>query len=472
MKRSSMILILLTIGIIIPTFAQKSINKFASSEIRKLNIGDKVPDIILKDIINFKGNPSLHDFRGKLLILDFWGLECAPCIASFQKMSLLQDQFKGKLQVILVNTINSVDYLTNAGFPGKTKIKPLNETKLPFIVGMPEMKELFPHGGEPYFAWIDTAGIVIGFTRRDDVTSENIDRAIKGQPLKTIQVKRYEDMDLKQSFLRPSNDNILDNILYSSVITRNPQVHGLGDEIYDTSTHQLIGTRFTDIAYKMLEIAARIKLKRRGIKSMPPLEENRVVSEIRNAHHPYSQSLQKLYTDDFAYECMIPPIYNRPKVKKDERRKIIDRLTQEDIERFFMLKVDIEKRWIKCWVVRRTSEKDLVKTRIVDSPSNPVANRQTYVDSDGNFHIENLFFYCLPNALSFSQLKTESFPHPILDETGFSTDKRVDIIIKGGLNQPIEKINLELKRYGLDIEEELRFMDVLVLRDYDIEYTQ
>ncbi len=44
---------------------------------------------------------KLADFRGKVVILDFWGAWCGPCIVSMPKLAALQEKFRGQPVVIL-----------------------------------------------------------------------------------------------------------------------------------------------------------------------------------------------------------------------------------------------------------------------------------------------------------------------------------------------------------------------------------
>lgn len=61
-----------------------------STSILPLTIGDKVPDIVLNHVINYKaGDIKLSDFKGKLVILDFWSSWCGACIALFPHMDSL-----------------------------------------------------------------------------------------------------------------------------------------------------------------------------------------------------------------------------------------------------------------------------------------------------------------------------------------------------------------------------------------------
>lgn len=44
---------------------------------------------------------TLSDLRGKVVLIDFWGTKCVPCILSFPEMAELQKHFEGKDVVIL-----------------------------------------------------------------------------------------------------------------------------------------------------------------------------------------------------------------------------------------------------------------------------------------------------------------------------------------------------------------------------------
>src|SRR5690606_30809751 len=80
----------------------------ALADIKPLQIGDTIPDYLWQlplQVINHpegKDTITLNDYRGKLILLDFWGRGCHSCIAAFPKLDTLQEQFNTDLQVILV----------------------------------------------------------------------------------------------------------------------------------------------------------------------------------------------------------------------------------------------------------------------------------------------------------------------------------------------------------------------------------
>lgn len=60
-----------------------------------------VPDFTLNDL---NGKPvSLHDFKGKIVLINFWATWCAPCVKEFPSLQRLVKKFKGQVVVVAVS---------------------------------------------------------------------------------------------------------------------------------------------------------------------------------------------------------------------------------------------------------------------------------------------------------------------------------------------------------------------------------
>lgn len=63
--------------------------------------GKDAPDFTLNDLT---GNPvSLSDFRGKWVIIDFWGSWCGPCLKGMPELKEIYDAYAGRLEIIGVD---------------------------------------------------------------------------------------------------------------------------------------------------------------------------------------------------------------------------------------------------------------------------------------------------------------------------------------------------------------------------------
>lgn len=161
--------------------------------IKPLTVGDIVPDIAFSNLINHPGKSAkLSDFKGKMVILDFWATWCTSCIASFPKVQELQREFKEQLQILLVTSTQHGDDETKVNTLLQ-KLRNKNRTlQLPIIID-DYTSELFPRQSVPHYAWINGQGKVIAITGSMELTRENISKALEGKPL-NLAVRREVPM--------------------------------------------------------------------------------------------------------------------------------------------------------------------------------------------------------------------------------------------------------------------------------------
>jgi len=66
---------------------------------RYKEINQKIPDLTLRNIEG--GETSLRSFPGKVVLIDFWGTWCVPCLEEVHDLVKLQEKYKDQgLQII------------------------------------------------------------------------------------------------------------------------------------------------------------------------------------------------------------------------------------------------------------------------------------------------------------------------------------------------------------------------------------
>jgi thiol-disulfide isomerase/thioredoxin len=154
-----------------------------NNSIKYLRSGDKMPDVQITNILNSRAKTSkLSDYKGKLVILDFWSTWCTACVESFPELDSLQYQFAGKLQVLLVNPKKDRD--TERGV--KIVIDRMKEWSarpfiLPVVLQDTMLTRYFEFHSIPTCVWIGQEGTVIAITDKKQVNAANIARIINGE---------------------------------------------------------------------------------------------------------------------------------------------------------------------------------------------------------------------------------------------------------------------------------------------------
>lgn len=174
------------------TKTQFETNLFDFEKEKGLQVGDLVPDITFQMLNYSNSNAKLSDFRGKLVILDFWATWCSSCIIKFPKLESLQSTFKNKIQIVLINSVKSsgdkLGRINEFMRKRKERGQPINLTT---AVQDSVALKLFPHNSLPHYVWIASDGRVEAITNSDEVTQDNIQKKLNGETLSLTAKKDY-----------------------------------------------------------------------------------------------------------------------------------------------------------------------------------------------------------------------------------------------------------------------------------------
>ncbi|WP_367867109.1 TlpA family protein disulfide reductase [Pedobacter sp. WC2423] len=404
--------------------------------IKSLNVGDVVPDIIIKKIVNDKQRSThLSDYKDVLLILDFWTTGCTACIAEFPKMDSLQKVFGDQIKILAV-TYEAESHI-NSFFKNNKYAK---TTMLPSVVEDNVLKKWFKHWAIPHEAWI-YRGKVIALTGGEYVTAKNIQYVLDGNLPEWPVKDDFKQLDDSKPLI--SKGGFGQTVSYT-VIT--PLREGVHDKKIISSLDSNTKTRrnyFLNLgilsAYKALwSYLVQIPLSSGS--------RNRLILNVKDkSKYIYDRALgtkeEWNRKNQFCYESITPD-----RVGDDKKQY---ELMIADLNRLFGLDARWEKRLMKCLVLTRTSSADKIKSKGGET----ILSFDKSVKEFKNTPFDNLVY----------KLNDYENNPPIINETGY--EDPVDIELKIDSWTDIKTIKKVLRQYGLDFKEEERELDVFVLTE-------
>lgn len=425
----SFILPLAFLFVAVGSFAQ---NK-PGSGIRPLTIGDTVPDLVFNNVLNYHSTTArLSDFKGKLVILDFWATWCSACLYVFPKLDSLQRENENILEIVLVNSVNTGDKETKVVDLFK-RLKTSNGENyiLPTIINDTLLNSLFEHVMIPHYVWIHN-GKVKAITESEQVTKENILALYNGQPGVFKIKKDVLDYDSNKPFFLNGNGGNGENVLYRSMIT------GYADGIVPGTKRDINKEGYIT---RLCVINASI-LQLYQLAFQQYVFKNRILFEVKDrttipTDDNWNSSSWK-QKNTFCYELITPPI----------SKTVLYKQMQIDLLNFFGYRAELAMRKVKCLILKSYGKE---------------MNYNELKKPENNFeHAADRNFIHNQSLSDLVQYLNSRLPIPVIDESNYTSPIHIDF---NGDILNIEFLKKELNQYGFDIIEEKRELEMFVLSD-------
>ncbi|SEO14556.1 TlpA family protein disulfide reductase [Mucilaginibacter sp. OK283] len=167
----------------------KAKSQTSDKPITSLAIGDTIPEAVwhisLQNIYQTgnKKTITLNDYRGKVIILDFWATWCGTCIARFPHVDSLNKVYQDQVQFILVNTSSRDSNEQKVRAFTIRWIASHQEISVPIIFQKKVFNSYFPCHVLPHYVWIGADGRIKAITEWTLLNKQNIESLIAGLPL-------------------------------------------------------------------------------------------------------------------------------------------------------------------------------------------------------------------------------------------------------------------------------------------------
>lgn len=407
-----------------------------SQEIKPLTVGDKMPDVVLKSVLNYsKSTAKLSDFAGKAIVLDFWFIRCGSCREAMPHLDSLQKNFKNDLQLLLVT------------WEDKKKVEEffatdLNAKNLKFVnvVNDSVLRQYFPAKGFPHQIWINKNNVITAITDGSSTSVENIQKLINAGKI-DLPVK-VDEMDSK---LNQGTDPLMtyrysttkDKILkYSYFSKRRSEFRG-GASLEVDTLHQVARACFTNVDFLGLYDNAYTS-------SLGSADLHRPSRMIRKDTNPVNTKEDyKTFTNIFCYDLMY----------KDTTTFNFGKHMIRDLDDYFGVKSHEETKKIKCLVIREKGSSQIYRQPL-----------------DG---YEKRFLNC--KMIIGKKNKANKAWQGFLKEE-LNRNNYMPVIVDLDINQPIsfeftwtpddvKAMSKELEKFGLEMVIEKRPRKVIILEN-------
>lgn len=400
---------------------------------KSLKVGESLPESFWTkplQVVNHQQKTfSFTADKDKLILLDFWATWCSACLKKFPQMEELKKKFGDKINIIAVTDQDGATIEKFFGSANGQRYKSVLS-----VVDDKMLNQMFPHTAVPFIVWIKD-GKIINTTDGGQVNEQTITEVLKNETssLQTvIQIDRKRPLMLSDNFELEKLSNILGYNLFAKgrirAIPFGSGFHRDGEIIY--------GRQFTNFSLMNIYRGISYELFREfGDK----FSDKRLINLLKNPeaidfNTTTGGNFEKLYSIEYI-------------VPKEEANNLYTRMLRYVNENSNYVG-NIEKKTVKCLVLRRTSGID----KMASKGGEPIGNvlKSPYM-------LRNVSLDFLLSSLATNDITTL----PVIDETGYLG--KVDL--KFSSFQDLKSIQKELSAYDLELVEIAKELPMLVVKD-------
>lgn len=407
-----------------------------------LKENQQFPGITFKELFNSPAKElQLSSFKDKMIIFDFWSINCIGCIQSFPKLDSLQKKFCNNIQLFLV----SREPLPKVKdfFEKRKKIK---IPQVPFICNDTLLQQLFPHEGVPAIAWLNKEHQFRFITNGSDLNEQSITKLISNQQL-NLALHQSGHQQIKNIINKEYEENLqfvsfLSNCIIGNQETRSKTLRNR------TTGIQVKCASAVDLYIIAFNEDGKYNFKRTG-RLITDVDDPSKYSKPENEAEVQQWKEQYAYS----YELLIP--------RSDTLSKYS--YMKQDLQRFFQLSAEIKPVYKKCIVLEATGDSlklrtgggDAVNSFFRSSVSGDITEPVRVLQNEPfNFLIHNLT----------SWLEAE-YKMPFENTVSFTGNIDIRLSAEAVESLNITKLNAELKQYGLILTEKEMPVQCLILSD-------
>jgi thiol-disulfide isomerase/thioredoxin len=396
----------------------------STNSIKPLQIGDSIPSALwnlplqmIKAGQEGSTTVTLSDYKGKLIILDFWATYCSSCIKAMPGIHQVKEEIGEQLAVLPITS--GKEPLIGEFLGSNHLIKHLNIFS---IVNSQPLNKYFPHRIIPHYVWITPSGRIAATTDADEITAANINKLLNEASL-DLNIK--QDLDPKRHlFLHDKVMPTSSEMKYYAIVMDGliPGLPSTGN-IKRTKEGVIYGYAYynkpLDFIYKLLTKQLLGDL----------YSEKRIV---------FRDTAGTAIKDVFSLDFLVSP--SSANVLSDRMLRALNDATGFHCERQ-SIKSD-------CLVLVRSGSND----RLISKGGKHLNS----LFSNGN-ELANSPIATLIKRLNMSDISGNKI---VVDETHYKGN--IDIRLDGELNN-IKNLNKILKRYGLMLKVAKRSLEYFII---------